>query len=110
MLFCTQGVQILQPVYIRETALENATSKHGKTIGVLRLNIYGNPSGTYYYIDGLLLILRKIRAKKNEAEVFLIRIDLISGSVIAAISVDNFLATASTMKAMNGFYESIASR
>lgn len=40
----------------------------------MRLNLYGNPPGTYYYVDGLLKFLLKITAQVNDAEACLIRI------------------------------------
>lgn len=77
-----------KPVYLREMARTDGTYKHGNTIGILRLNIYGNPSRTYYYIEGLLDYLKKIRAQLNEAESCLIRVEMPSGMIIAAIAVD----------------------
>lgn len=85
-----------KPVYIREMARADGSYKHGNTVGILRLNLYGNPSGTYYYIDGLLEFLRGLRADMNEAEVCLVRLEMRSGTVITAVAVDDFLATSST--------------
>lgn len=93
-----------KPVYIREMAREDGFYKHGNTVGVLMLNLYGNPSGIYYYVDGLPAFLPKIHAKLNEADVCLVRIEFKSGSVIMAVAVDDFPATASTMEAMDELY------
>lgn len=92
---------------MRETTRADGSFKNGNTIGVLRLNLYGNPSGTYYYVDGLLEFLRKIKAQMNEAEVCLIRIELSTGNLIIAIAFDDFLAIASTLEARNHFYEAM---
>lgn len=45
-------------VYIREVARSDRTYKHGKTVRILILNLYGNPTGTYYYVKCLLKHLR----------------------------------------------------
>lgn len=71
---------------------------------MLHLNLYGNPSGTYYYIEGILEFLRKIHPKLNEAESCLIRVEMPPGTVIEAIAVDEFLVTAQTKAAMDEFY------
>lgn len=92
-----------KPVYIREASRADGTYKNGKTVGMLKRNLYGNPSGTYYYIQGLLKHLRNIRAKLNEAEACLVRVQMTSGTVVAAIAVDDFLVATETPKAMNEF-------
>lgn len=43
-----------KPVYIREMAWENEEHKHGNTVVILVKKHYGDPSGTYYYIEGFL--------------------------------------------------------
>lgn len=37
--------------------------KYGGTIGKLVLNQYGNPSGTYYYLDRLFQYLKIVKAE-----------------------------------------------
>lgn len=59
-------------------------------MGVLRLNLYGNPSGTFYYIEGLMSFLAKLRAKLNEAESFLVTIEMNASTTVTAISIDDF--------------------
>lgn len=63
-----------KPVYIRETPRAGGTYKHGETIGILRLNLYGSPSGTFFYIEGLMKFLGTLQAKLNDAESSLVRI------------------------------------
>lgn len=53
-------------------ARADETYKHGKTVGMLKKNLYGNPSGTYYYIEGLMDFLKIIKVKLNEAEYCLV--------------------------------------
>lgn len=96
-----------KPVYIRKTAREDGSYTQGKTRVVLRLKLYGNPSVTYYYVDGLLEFLQNLKAQMNEAEVCLKRIELETGSVIEAIKIDDFLETSSTIETMNDFYEAM---
>lgn len=90
-------------VLIREMAKANGTFKHGKKVGILVKNQYGNPSGTFYYIVGLMEYLRKHGAIANEQEPCLVRMEFKSGILIAAIALDNFLVTASTTKAIYDF-------
>lgn len=96
-----------KPVYLREISRADQTYKHGKTIWVLKLNLYGNPSGIYYYMEGLLEYLKKIQEQFNEAESCLIRVEMKSGLVIAAIVIDHFLVTEHTPTAMDEFYETL---
>lgn len=43
-----------KPVYIREAARADGTFKNGKMVGIPVRNLYGNPSGMYYYVQFLL--------------------------------------------------------
>lgn len=99
-----------KPVNMREDAREDGPYNHGKTIGILIWSLYGNTSGTYYYVKGLLKHLREIRAQLNEAEACLMCINMPSGTVIAAIAVDYFLITAETTKAMDEFAEALTTK
>lgn len=90
-------------MYIRETPRANGICKHGNTVGKLELSLYGNPSGTYYYVQGLFEFLRKHKAEMNQAEACLIRIEVAEGTIIMAVAVDDFLVTASTPESMNKF-------
>lgn len=46
-----------QTVYVREMERSNGQFTHGYNIFILTKNLYGNPSGTYYYVEGLLVFL-----------------------------------------------------
>lgn len=61
---------------------------------------YGNPSGTFYYFQGLLEYLTHNGAECNEQEHFLVQLDFWTGTMITAITVDDFLATASRKESM----------
>lgn len=74
-----------KPVYIREAAKADGTYKHGRTIGFLIRNLYENPSFTYYFVHGLLKHFRKLRENLNDADACLVRLQMKSGMVIAAI-------------------------
>lgn len=75
-------------------ALVDGTYKHGQTIGLLKLNVYGSPSGTYCYVDGLLEFLKSRQAQVKEAEARLVKIKVPTGELIVAIAVEYFLTTA----------------
>lgn len=102
--FLHEKYRYRKPVWVREMARADGSYKHGRTIGLLKLNLYGNPSGTYYYVDGLLEYLRQVHAQMNQAEVCLIRIEMEEGVLIMAVAVDDFLVTASNAKVMDEFY------
>lgn len=74
---------------------------HGKIVIILMLNLYGNPSSTFYYIEGLITYLDEIGANLNEAESCLIRVENPSGTIIVSIAIDDFLVTAKTPQAMD---------
>lgn len=93
-----------KPVYLREMARADGTFRHGKTVGILMLNLYGNHSETYYCIEGLLDYLRETRARLNEAKSCLICVDMPSGTIIAAMAIEDFLVTAQKPQAMEEFY------
>lgn len=57
--FLHEQYKLPQRLYVREMARSNWTYKHGGTIGLLKLNLYGNPAGTYYRVDYLLQFLKK---------------------------------------------------
>lgn len=91
-------------------AREDGSYKHRRTIGILQLKIYGNPSGTNYYIECLLHYLAEKHAQPDEAEVCLVRMDLANGNIKVAIAVEDFLATASTPAAIDKFYNTMNAR
>lgn len=99
-----------KPVYVREMPRADGSYKHGGTIGLLRLNLYGNPSGTFYYIEGLMAFLRKMHAQLNEAESCLVRLQMQAGTVIAAVAIDDFIVAAENTKAMDQFYAAMKER
>lgn len=66
--FLNEEYRCSEPVYLPEIARADDSYLHGITVGVLRLNFYAYPSATYYYIEGLLRYLHKIRAQPNGAE------------------------------------------
>lgn len=72
--------------------------------------MYGNPSGTYYYADGLLEYIRNMQAAINETEVCLINIKVQGAELIMAVAVDDFLAAASIMKAIDDFYDVVKTK
>lgn len=96
-----------KPVYIKEPARADGRYKHGRTVGILIRNLCGNPSGKFYYVQGLLDHLRKMQANLNQAEACLVRVQMPAGSVIAAIAVDDFLVTAETNEAMDQFTQAL---
>lgn len=95
------------PVYIKEMPRADGSYKHGITIGKLQLHLYRNPSGTFYYIKGLLEFLRKWKAKSSQEEACLGEMKLKTGIVIMAIAVDDFLVTALTTTAMDAFHNTM---
>lgn len=101
--FLNEEYAYYKPFFIREGARAYGTYRDGKTIGIILRNLYGNPSGTYYYVQGLLNHSRAINAKLNEAEECLVRVQMLSGAVIAAIPVDNFLVAEETPSGMDEF-------
>lgn len=72
----------MRPVFIKEMARADGSFKHGNTVEIPRLSFYGNPSGTLYYIDGLLEFLQSKRAQMNEAKVCLVILEMGEGTVI----------------------------
>lgn len=74
---------------------------HGNQIVTLNLNVYGSPSDTYYYFDGLLQFLHQKEVQLNDAKVCLVKIKMHSGTEIMVLVVEVFLATAPTTEAMN---------
>lgn len=105
--FLHEEYKYVKPVCIKEMPRADGTFKHGGTVGFLRLNLYGNPSGTFYYIKGLMAFLRKLRAKMNHAESCLLRLQMAAGTVIPAVATDDFIVAAETPAAMNEFYTAI---
>lgn len=62
-------------VYISEMVRAGGWYKYGNKIGILVKNQYGNPSGTFYYVECLLTYLQKHGTKSNEQEQCLVRIE-----------------------------------
>lgn len=56
-------------VFIREPQRADGTYKHGNTIEVLRQNLYGNPSGSFYYMEGLIKFLHNVKSRSLRGEV-----------------------------------------
>lgn len=84
--------------------------KHGKTVVRLIRNLHGNPSGTFYYVRGLLKFLKQLQAKINEAEICLVRIEMESGPIVVAVTVDDLLGTAPNKAAMKEFHTKMAQK
>lgn len=66
--FLHEKYKYVKPVYLKEEATADGFYKHGNIVGILHLNLYGNPSGTFYYMEGLFDYLKKMMTKLNEAE------------------------------------------
>lgn len=77
---------------------------------MLELNLYGNPSGTYYYLDGLMTYMKKRACKINERELCLVRMQTQNGAVILVIAVDDFLAAAESLQAIDDAYSFLNAR
>lgn len=92
-------------VYIREQARADGTYRHGNTTGILELNLYGNPSGTYYYLDEVLHYIWKKGYKSNDHELCLLKLNSPKGRAIITIAVDDFSVTASTPQVMDEVYK-----
>lgn len=80
--FINEKYKYTKPVYIREPARADGSFKYGKTTGILELNLYGNPSGTYYYLDGLLIYIKTKGFKSNEHQLCLVRLITRHGSAL----------------------------
>lgn len=52
-----------KPVYIKQPKQFDGTLRHPDKNGILRKNLYGTPSGGYYYLDGAITYLRTIGFK-----------------------------------------------
>lgn len=76
---------------------------HQRTIEILQLNPQGKSSDTYYYIEGLLHCLEENHLKRNKAEVCLLQMNVVNGSTIAAIAVDDYLETSSNLADIHAF-------
>lgn len=57
------------PLFIREAPRDDGTYKHGWTIGFLILNLYGNRSGTYYYVEGPLDYFSSLRKAETSRQI-----------------------------------------
>lgn len=83
------------------------TGKNNREIDTKSLR---KPSGTFFYMEGLLKFLREHNAKMNEAEACWVTLTVSTGTIIMAIAVDDFLATASSPKAMDKFHNIMSTR
>lgn len=77
--------------------------KNGGKMGRLVLNLYVNPSGTYYYHDGLFQYLKISKAEHNEEEFWLTNVVNEHGTLIIAVAVDYFLVTTEFTKSVDTF-------
>lgn len=108
--FLYERYELRAPVYICEEPRADGSYKHGNTVGLLIKNLYGNPSGTFYYVEGILEFLKCIQAKLNDAEACLIHVKMPSGMVIAAFAMDEFLVTAEKLTTRNEFYNIMSTK
>lgn len=108
--FINERYKFEQPVYTKEPPRADGSYKHGQKTGILELNLYGNPSGTYYYLEGLFGYMKRRGFRPNDHDVCLVKLTTKSGTIIAAIAVDDFLAAASTKAAMDEFYHFLNAR
>lgn len=99
-----------KPVYVREMARADGKYKHGNTIGILVKNLYGNPPGSFYCKEGFFQFMKKMEAKSNDVEECLITVNVPSGSVIAAVAIDDFLVASENIEAMNEFYNKMSTK
>lgn len=94
-----------EPVYIREPPRAGGPLKHGGTTFILEFNLYGNPSGTYYYLEKSFGHMKRRGLRHNAHNVCLVKLVTKSDALIASIAVDDFLVAASTQAAMGEFFE-----
>lgn len=82
--------------------------KDGNTAGRLVMNQYVNPSGTFYYLEGLFAYLKKQQAEHNEQEICLVHIITEHGPLIMAVVVDYFLLITPRTNIIDTFYNFMA--
>lgn len=78
--------------------------KHSNTAVRMMKNHYGNPSGTFNYVQGFLEYLTQNVAECNEKEPFLVQLESRTATVITEIAVYDFLSTSSENEAMDEFH------
>lgn len=93
--FLNEKFKYFKPIFIKEPPRKIGKFKHGGTVGILELNFYGNTSGTYYHLNGLLGYMHKEGFESKEHEICLVRLRTRHRTVIVAIAVDEFLPASS---------------
>lgn len=67
--------------------------------------MYGNHSGIFYYLDGLIKFLKTKSAQLNDAAVWLVKIQVLTAALKVTIAVNKLPATVSKSESMYKFYE-----
>ena len=102
--FLQEKIRFAQPVYLKEMTRADVTYKHGKTVGRLIQNIYGTPSRSYYYLDGMFTYLIGHGVETSEQEACILKLTTPFGTMLIALAVDEFLVAAETDEAMDHFH------
>lgn len=69
----------------------------------MELNLYGKPSGTYYYLNIVIIYMKSNNYKWIEHELCIVYINMKSGTLIVAFPEIELLATEFPIQAMNYF-------
>ena len=84
-----------KPVYIRQHPRFDGELKHNCRGGILTKNLYGNPSGGYYYLEGARNYLRSMNYKQSEHDPCLyFKSQSASSFVLIGLCTDDFLVIA----------------
>lgn len=103
--------QHTKPVYVKQLSRFNGKLKHPGRGGQFIKNLYGNPSGGYYYLVGAqqCMINHGYNQSEHDPCLFYLFHSPIS-FIMVALSSDDFLVTATSQSLINTLYTQLASQ
>ena len=79
-------------VYVKQHSRFDGPCKHGRKGGKLIRNLYGSPSGGYYYLQGAQMLLQRHKYTQSQRDpCFFYKIENKGQYILVGLSTDDFL-------------------
>ena len=97
-----------QDIYVKQMQRFDKSFKHPHKTGKLELNVYGTPSGGYYYLKGCTKLLRKLGFKQSHDDPCLfVKFDGPNLFIIVCLNIDDFLVAANHWKLIHELFNAL---
>ena len=98
-------------VYVKQHPRFDGSYKHGGKGGKLIINLYGSPSGGYYYLQGAQVLLQQHKYTQSQQDpCFFYKIENKRQYTLVGLSTDDFLVVATHKKLVTELHNTLKSK